>query len=93
MARAMRDRKSYYVLVKPFGGSVSCSQDTLVMNDSSDEHLQERSETNQTKKETVGNPSLDIADVVKLVTIVLQTKFHSLSGQLKAEQCKSITKK
>lgn len=64
------------------------------MDDSGDEiSLLEKGETNQTQKEAAGNPPLDIADVVKLVTGVLQTQFQNLSGQLKAEQSESITKK
>lgn len=51
------------------------------MDDSGDEiSLLEKGETNQTQKEAAGNPPLDIADVAKLVTGVLQTQFQTLSG-------------
>lgn len=68
----MNERESYCILVKPYECSFSCSQDTLVKDNSGDEiSLLERSETNQTQKELVGNLRLDISDVVKLVTGVL----------------------
>lgn len=55
----MSEIESYCVLVNPFEGSVSCSQDTLVMDDFGDEIcLLEKSEINQIQKEA----SLDISD-------------------------------
>ncbi|XP_062613881.1 uncharacterized protein LOC134275628, partial [Saccostrea cucullata] len=64
------------------------------MGDSGDEILLETNDNKKVTKETTGsNPPLDISDVVKLVTGVLQSQFQNLSGQLKAEQSESIAKK
>ena len=52
------------------------------------------SENTEPKTGTGKNASsLEIADVVKLMTGVLQTQFQNLSGQLKLEQSESIAKK
>ncbi len=114
----MSDRESYCVIVKLFGGSISCSHDdpgfeflnnkeakpsyrecycvqvkllgsvSYSHDDFGFEFLYEY----ETQKETVRNPSLDISDVMKLVTGVQQTQFNNSSGQLKAEQSELITK-
>ncbi|XP_062577284.1 uncharacterized protein LOC134239139 [Saccostrea cucullata] len=45
------------------------------------------------KDSTGGNSSLEISDIVKLFTGVIQSQFKTFSGQLKAEQSESISKK
>ena len=62
------------------------------MGDSEEEiSISENTEPNTGTGKNVG--SLEIADVVKLMTGVLQTQFQNLSGQLKLEQSESIAKK
>ncbi|XP_062618079.1 uncharacterized protein LOC134279669 [Saccostrea cucullata] len=45
------------------------------------------------KDSTGGTSSLEISDIVKLFTGVIQSQFKTFSGQLKAEQSESISKK
>ncbi|XP_056003248.1 uncharacterized protein LOC125656897 [Ostrea edulis] len=46
-----------------------------------------------TKENTGGNSTLEVSDIVKLFTGVIQSQFKTFSGQLKAEQSESISKK
>lgn len=45
------------------------------------------------KDSTGGTSSLEILDIVKLFTGVIQSQFKTFLGQLKAEQSESISKK